>query len=59
MNSKLQEINEHEPWNERLKRNIRAYYDRLLKPESFTAITRQECEKLKEIGNVIAFFDTP
>ena len=30
--SKLQEIEEHEPWNERLKKNVRTYYDGLLKP---------------------------
>ena len=28
----LQEIEEHEPWNERLKRNVKAYYDRWLTP---------------------------
>lgn len=47
--SDLQEIEQHEPWNERLKRNLMVYYDRLLKTGTFTAITRQECEKLKEL----------
>ena len=33
------------------------YYDRLLKPGTFTAITRQECEKLKELGLDKIVFD--
>ena len=45
----LQKIEVHEPWNERLKRNVKAYYDRWLEPKKFDGITRQECEKLKEI----------
>ena len=53
----LQEIEEHEPWNERLKRNVRAYYDRAIKPESYGAITRQECEKLKQLGLDKIVFD--
>ena len=53
----LQEIEEHEPWNERLKRNVKAYYDRWLGPKTFDGITRQECEKLKEIGLDKIVFD--
>lgn len=55
--SDLQKIEEHEPWNERLKRNVMVYYNRLLKPGTFTAITRQECEKLKELGLDKIVFD--
>lgn len=46
----LREIEEHEPWNERLKQNIKKYYDRVLNPGTFTSITRQEFEYLKEMG---------
>lgn len=53
----LQEIEEHEPWNERLKRNVRAYYDRWLMPKTFGAITKQECERLKQIGLDKIVFD--
>ena len=53
----LQEIEEHEPWNERLKRNVSAYYNRLLNPGKFDAITRQEFEKLKELGLDKIVFD--
>lgn len=55
--SYLQEIEEQEPWNERLKRNVITYYNRLLNPGTFTAITKQECEKLKEIGLDKIVFD--
>ena len=53
----LQKIEVHEPWNERLKRNVKAYYDRWLEPKKFDGITRQECEKLKEIGLDKIVFD--
>ena len=53
----LQEIEEHEPWNERLKRNVKAYYDKWLAPKSFEGITRQECEKLKQLGLDKIVFD--
>ena len=53
----LQEIEEHEPWNERLKRNVKAYYDRCLRPKEFEAITRQEFETLKQLGLDKIVFD--
>ncbi len=53
----LQRIEEHEPWNKRLKENVKAYYDRYLKPKSFEAITRQDCEKLKQLGLDKIVFD--
>ena len=45
----LQEIEEKEPWNERLKRNIKAYYERCIEPKTFGAITKQDCEKMKQL----------
>lgn len=53
----LQEIEEHEPWNERLKNNVKRYYDRCLEPKPFGAITKQECEKLKKLGLDKIVFD--
>ena len=53
----LQEIEEQEPWNERLKRNVKANYDRWLAPKAFEGITRQEFEKLKELGLDKIVFD--
>lgn len=55
--SDLREIEEHEPWNERLKRNVRLYYERLLNPGQYTSITKQELEKLKQIGLDKIVFD--
>lgn len=56
-NQDLQEIEEHEPWNERLKRNVKSYYDRCLTPKSFEGITKQECERLKQLGLDKIVFD--
>ena len=53
----LQEIEEHEPWNERLKTNVKAYYDRCLTPREYEGITRQECEKLQQLGLDKIVFD--
>ena len=53
----LQEIEEYEPWNERLKRNVKAYYARWLEPKAFEGITKQEWEKLKELGLDKIVFD--
>jgi MoaA/NifB/PqqE/SkfB family radical SAM enzyme len=53
----LQEIEEKEPWNERLKRNVKSYYDRCLTPKQFGAITRQEFERLKQLGLDKIVFD--
>lgn len=46
----LQEIEKHEPWNERLKNNIKAYYNRCIEPKQFQGITREEFQKLKQLG---------
>ena len=46
----IKEIDEHEPWNERLKRNVQNFYDRVTKPNEFSAITLEETCKLKELG---------
>ena len=53
----LHEIEMYEPWNERLKRNVKTYYDRCIEQRPFGAITKQECEKLKELGLDKIVFD--
>lgn len=53
----LQEIEEKEPWNERLKRNIKVYYERCIEPKTFGAITKQDCEKMKQLGVDKIVFD--
>lgn len=53
----LQEIEEHEPWNERAKKGIKAYYERCMKPQQFRGITREEFEKLKQLGLDKIVFD--
>ncbi len=53
----LQEIEEHEPWNERAKNGIKAYYERCMKPQQFRGITREEFEKIKQLGLDKIVFD--
>lgn len=53
----LKEIEQHEPWNERLKRNIKAYYDRQLTPQAFAGIKIEDFEKLKQLGLDKIVFD--
>lgn len=53
----LQEIEENEPWNERLKSNVKGYYDKLLSPKSFQGITKQDFERLKQLGLDKIVFD--
>ncbi len=53
----LKEIEENEPWNERLKSNIRAYYSRCIEPKQFQGITSREFEKLKQLGLDKIVFD--
>lgn len=53
----LQEIEEHEPWNERLKRNVKAYYTRWLEPKEFEGIAKQEFTQLKNLGLDKIVFD--
>ena len=57
MNSKLQEINEHEPWNERLKNSIKRNYEQLINGQEFSSITIEELKSLKEIGLDKIVFD--
>lgn len=53
----LEEIEKNEPWNERLKSNIKAYYDRQLKPNTYTCLTKKDCENLKQLGLDKIVFD--
>lgn len=53
----LEEIELNEPWNERLKNNIQAYYNRCIEPKQFQGITSGEFEKLKQLGLDKIVFD--
>ena len=57
MNFKLDEIEKNEPWNERLKSNIRNYYDNIINPSSFSPISKSELDLLKSIGLDKIVFD--
>jgi len=57
MNIKLLEIEEHEPWNDRLKMSIRSFYERIINPKSFSPITKEEMKRLKELGLDKIVFD--
>ena len=39
MNDRLEEIEKHEPWNERLKNNVKKYYENIINPSTFSEIT--------------------
>lgn len=53
----LKNIEENEPWNERLKRNVKLYYTSLIYPKPFEALSMQECKKLKQLGLDKIVFD--
>lgn len=57
MENDLKEIEENEPWNERLKNNIRNYYDRYINPPEFSEITKNEFSLLKKLGLDKVVFD--
>lgn len=57
MNLHLEEIEKHEPWNERLKNNVKNYYERIIHPSSFSYINKQELSRLKSIGLDKIVFD--
>ena len=53
----LQEIEQYEPWNERLKQKVKAYYEHYLNPGEYTSISKEELEQLKELGIDKIVFD--
>lgn len=53
----LEEIEQNEPWNERLKNNIRKFYERMVHPPIFGPITKEDLQRLKEIGLDKIVFD--
>lgn len=57
MKLRLEEIEKHEPWNERLKNNIKSYYEKIIHPPLFSSITKQELSVLKAIGLDKIVFD--
>lgn len=57
MNEHLQEIEEYEPWNERLKESIHRNYERIISPDQFSCISKDELAKLKDIGLDKIVFD--
>ena len=57
MNLKLAEIEKHESWNERLKNNVKNYYERIIHPPAFSPITKEELILLKSMGLDKIVFD--
>lgn len=53
----LEKIEKYEPWNERLKNNVRTYYNRCINQRQFQEITTEEFEKLKQLGIDKIVFD--
>lgn len=54
---KLKEIREHEPWNDRLLRNVSLFYERLLEPKTFGCISKEEMLQLRGLGLDKIVFD--
>ena len=54
---RLRQVEMAEPWNEFLKDKINNYYDRLIKPSIFSCITKDEFNRLKELGLDKIVFD--
>lgn len=46
----LEKIEKNEPWNQRLKLNVKAYYNKLINPKEYSSIQRTDFEKLKKLG---------
>ena len=57
MTFKLSEIEKYEPWNERLKNNVKNNYENLIYLSLFSSITKQELSILKSIGLDKIVFD--
>ena len=57
-NNRLLEIEKKEPWNEKLKNNIKNHYEKIINPPFFSPITKQELNQLKSIGLDKIVFDT-
>ena len=53
----IKEVLEHEPWNERLIKNIEQYYNNILNPSKFSEISKDDLIKLKESGLDKIVFD--
>lgn len=57
MEEDLKQIEEHEPWNDRLKNNVKLHYERIINPPEFSFITKEELSVLKEMGLDKIVFD--
>lgn len=57
MNDDLNEIEKYEPWNDRLKNNIKTYYEKFINPPEFSGLTKNELFELKRLGVDKIVFD--
>lgn len=57
LNCKLAEIEENEPWNARLKCNLKNYYENIINSPIFSPITKEELRLLKRMGLDKIVFD--
>lgn len=57
MNEKISLVEQQEPWNDRLKTNIKKYYERIIFPKGFSCITKEELSKLQSLGLDKIVFD--
>lgn len=57
MNKYLKDVEEREPWNERLKNNIKRYYNHFINPNEYSCLTKDILNKLKLLGLDKIVFD--
>lgn len=57
MNDDLNKIEKYEPWNDRLKNNIKNYYENIINPPEFSGLTKDELFELKRLGVDKIVFD--
>lgn len=57
MNGKIKEVENNEPWNDKLKEKIKRYYNNIIDPSLFSCINKEELLALKELGLDKIVFD--
>lgn len=53
----LEEIEKHEPWNERSKEGIRRFYKRMIDGTDYSGLSNEELQRLKALGLDKIVFD--
>lgn len=57
MNLKIEDVINHEPWNDKLIKNIRNYYMQYIEPKGYTNISKESFKNLKSLAIDRIVFD--